>query len=121
MAGLIYIAAWLSIGVGSLCAQDLMQRVLAANDEKVVVKAIYSSSAIYLIIGIIGPLLGIAYYVYYPDLSVVDTETIIPFIGAHMLSPVFSILFFVAIFGSTHEYLFCCCTCCIFTNWLQYF
>jgi Na+/proline symporter len=92
-----YIAAWLSIGVGSLCAQDLMQRVLAAKNEKVVVKAIYSSSVIYLIIGIIGPLLGIAYYVHYPDLRVVDTETIIPFIGAHMLSPVFSILFFVAI------------------------
>jgi Na+/proline symporter len=92
-----YIAAWLSIGVGSLCAQDLMQRVLAARDEKVAVKAVYSSSIIYLILGLVGPLLGIVLYVYNPNLKVVDTETIIPWIGANMLSPVFSILFFVAI------------------------
>ena len=92
-----YIAAWLSIGVGSLCAQDLMQRVLAGKNEKVIVRACYAGAIIYITIGMIGPLLGLATFASNPHLTIADTELIIPWIGVKYLPPILTVLFVIAI------------------------
>ena len=94
---LYYIAAWLSIGVGSLCAQDLMQRVLAGKNEHVTVKACYVSGFIYITLGMIGPLLGLAMFAKHPNLTIADTELIIPWIGVHYLPPFLAVLFVIAV------------------------
>jgi len=71
-----YIGAWFSIGLGSLCAQDLALPLLSSKNEKHAAKAALFSAPIYLIIGIIGRLLGIAFYVYMPGISIAETENI---------------------------------------------
>ena len=49
-----YIGAWMSIGFGSLCSQDLMQRTLSAKDEKTSVYAGYLAGVLYLTIGTVS-------------------------------------------------------------------
>ncbi|MCD6472094.1 sodium:solute symporter family protein [Candidatus Aerophobetes bacterium] len=99
MGWLYYIAAWLSIAVGSICAQDLMQRVLAGKNETVTVRACYTSTGIYLTIGLIGPLLGIAMYAINPNLTIADTELIIPWMTAHFLPPYLAVFFVCGLFA----------------------
>ena len=94
-----YIGAWLSIGLGSLCAQDLVQPILSSKSEKDGVKASFLSAPIYLLLGIIGPLLGLVFFVYKPGIAIGETELIIPYLGSLLSNPVISIIFFIAIFS----------------------
>lgn len=90
-----YIGAWMSIGFGSLCSQDLMQRTLSAKDEKTAVYASYLAGALYLTVGLIPVLIGMIAFNLYPGLSLAETEMIMPLLAVQFLPPLLMV-FFVA-------------------------
>jgi len=73
-----YIAAWITIGLGSIPQQDIFQRVMSAKSARVAVPASYLSGAMYLTIGFIPLLIGLFGSILYPDLAEGDTQMVIP-------------------------------------------
>jgi solute:Na+ symporter, SSS family len=63
-----YARDWLVIGLGNLAGQDLIQRSLSSRDDKVAVRSAYLSGLIYMTIGMLPVLLGMAGAVILPDL-----------------------------------------------------
>ena len=57
-----YIAAWLSLGLGAIPAQDYLQRTCAAKNEDIAVKSTFVAAALYLGFGVLSPLIGVAAY-----------------------------------------------------------
>ncbi|HQJ98164.1 MAG TPA: sodium:solute symporter family protein [Thermoleophilia bacterium] len=88
-----YIGAWMSIGLGSIPAQDLMQRVLSAKSEKVACRSSYYASALYLTIGMIPVLLGIAMFEVHPELTIDQTDQILPWMAMNWLPPILAAVF----------------------------
>jgi solute:Na+ symporter, SSS family len=92
-----YIAAWMAIGFGSIPAQDLMQRLLSAKDEKTAVISSYIAGVLYLVVGMIPVLLGIAMYNVNADLTIAETEMILPWMAINFLPPVLTAVFVAAL------------------------
>ncbi len=88
-----YLGAWMSIGFGSLCSQDLMQRTLSAKDEKTAVYASYLSGFLYLTVGLIPVLIGMIAFELNPGLSIAETEMIMPMLAVKFLPPLLMVLF----------------------------
>ncbi|MCB0292907.1 MAG: sodium:solute symporter family protein, partial [Calditrichaeota bacterium] len=63
-----YLAAWITIGLGSIPQQDVFQRVMSARSENVAVRASYVGSLMYLTIAFIPLLIGLSAKVVYPEL-----------------------------------------------------
>ncbi len=63
-----YARDWLVIGLGNLAGQDLIQRSLSSRDDKVAVRSAYLSGVLYLTVGLLPVLLGMAGAVVLPDL-----------------------------------------------------
>lgn len=64
-----YARDWLVIGLGNLAGQDLIQRSLSSRDDKVAVRSAYLSGVLYLTVGMLPVLLGMAGAVILPDLA----------------------------------------------------
>ena len=92
-----YVGAWLSIGLGSIPAQDLMQRVLAAKSDKVACRSGYYAALLYLTIGMIPVMLGIAMFEVHPDLTIDATNDILPWMAMKWLPPILTAVFVAAI------------------------
>ncbi|MBI3863654.1 MAG: sodium:solute symporter family protein [Planctomycetia bacterium] len=54
-----WIAAWLTIGLGSVATQDLMQRSMSARNEATAVWGSYFAAVLYFVFGVMSPLVGI--------------------------------------------------------------
>ncbi len=54
-----YIQAWMMVGIGSLPAQDLFQRMMAPKSESMAQRASILAGVLYMVIGLIPVLLGI--------------------------------------------------------------
>ncbi len=101
LAVLLYISAWTSLSLGDVPSQVLMQRALAAKDEKTAVAGFITSGVLYLIIGMIPVLIGIAIFTS-GDLGwVVDIESqaenVLPWAAYNYLPSWASILFIVTL------------------------
>lgn len=101
LAVLLYISAWVTLSLGDVPSQVLMQRALAAKDEKTAVTGFLVSAVIYLILGMIPVLIGIAVFTAgYMD-GVVDmagqAENVLPWAAYNFLPPWASILFIVSL------------------------
>lgn len=101
LAILLYISAWTSLSLGDVPSQVLMQRALAAKDEKTAVAGFLTSGVIYLIIGMFPVMIGIAVFTS-GDLGwVVDMESqaenVLPWAAYNYLPPWASILFIVTL------------------------
>lgn len=59
MGWLYWISAWITIGFGSIATQDLMQRSMSAHNEATSVWGSYIAAFLYLVFGIMSPLIGI--------------------------------------------------------------
>lgn len=94
---LYYIGAWMSIGLGSIPAQDLMQRVLSAKSDKVAVRSSYYSAGLYLTIGMIPVMLGVAMFEVHPALTIDQTNDILPWMAMQWLPPILTAVFVAAI------------------------
>jgi len=57
-----WLAAWMSLGLGSIACQDLMQRSMSARNEATSVWGTYFAAALYFVFGIMSPLVGIMMY-----------------------------------------------------------
>jgi SSS family transporter len=92
MIGLAYyIASWMNQAIGSLSCQDLVQRSLAAKDEKTAKYASFAAGITYATLGMIGPLIGIWARLIITDIE--DPNLIIPTLALNLLpAPLFALL-----------------------------
>ncbi len=93
-----WIAAWMAIGLGSIPAQDLMQRVLSARNEKVATGASYIAGILYIVIGMMPVIVGMIYFKLNPDLTIEDAlNKILLHMAAEHLPPVLTVIFVSAL------------------------
>ncbi len=92
-----WLAAWMSIGFGSLAAQDLMQRSVAARNESVSVWGSYSAGVLYLMFGIMSPLIGIAMFKLNANIAPEETEFLLVSAAMQHLNPILVALFIAAL------------------------
>lgn len=92
MIGLAYyIASWMNQAIGSLSCQDLVQRSLAAKDEKTAKYASFAAGITYATLGMIGPLIGIWARLIITDIE--DPNLVIPTLALNLLpAPLFALL-----------------------------
>ncbi|MCO6487989.1 MAG: sodium:solute symporter family protein [Phaeodactylibacter sp.] len=96
-----YIAAWITIGLGSIPQQDVFQRVMAARSAKTAVAASYLSGFMYLTIGFIPLFIGLCGHILYPeDLHSGDTQMVIPFMVLEHSNVFLQIMFFGALLSA---------------------
>jgi len=94
-----WIAAWMTIGLGSIPQQDIFQRVMAAKDEKTTVKASYWASFLYITVAMLPLFIGLTGKLLYPDLSG-DNQMLIPNMVLRQGSLPLQILFFGALLSA---------------------
>jgi len=93
-----YIAAWLSLGLGAIPAQDYLQRTCAAKDEDTAVKATFLAGALYLGFGVLSPLIGVtAYGALGPDLEGSQTEFVLILMAMKYLPPILVAVFIASL------------------------
>ncbi len=69
-----YVAAWLTVGLGSLASQDLFQRANAAKTVKIAVRSTYFGAVLYLVMAMLPLYLGLLSMQIDPSLSAGDTQ-----------------------------------------------
>jgi SSS family transporter len=95
-----YIAAWLSLGLGAIPAQDYLQRTCAAKDETTAVKSTFVAAALYISFGVLSPLIGVvAYGALGPELEAAETEFVLISMADKFLPPIL-VAVFVAMLAS---------------------
>ena len=95
-----YLAAWMTIGLGSIPQQDIFQRVMSAKSAKVAVKASYLASGLYLTVAALPLFIALAARLLHPDLAGADEQSrqlIIPNMVMKHGSLPLQILFFGAL------------------------
>ena len=97
---LVYIAAWITIGLGSIPQQDVFQRVMAAKSEKTAVRASYLGGLMYLSIGLIPLFIGLCSKLLYPELQEGDSQMVIPQMVLQHGNMLLQILFFGALLSA---------------------
>ncbi|MCB0551789.1 MAG: sodium:solute symporter family protein [Phaeodactylibacter sp.] len=96
-----YIAAWITIGLGSIPGQDVFQRVMSARSAKTAVRASYLSGFMYLTIGAIPLFIGLCGHILYPDdVHGGDTQMVIPFMVLEHSNLFLQIMFFGALLSA---------------------
>lgn len=75
-----YITAWMTLGLGSIPSQDVLQRVLSAKSEKVAVKASFISAGVYLIVTAIPLVITLYAKVLYPEQIKNNSEALMPYL-----------------------------------------
>ncbi|MEL7119981.1 MAG: sodium:solute symporter family protein [Bacteroidota bacterium] len=95
-----YIAAWITIGLGSIPQQDIFQRVMAAKNVRTSVNASYLSGVMYLTIGMIPLFIGLCANVIYPNLQLDDSQMILPTIVMREGSLLLQVFFFGALLSA---------------------
>jgi SSS family transporter len=96
---LYYIAAWASLSLGDVSSQVLMQRALAAKTEKTAVAGFLTSGVLYLLIGMMPVMIGIAVYTtgMLADIPVTEAENILPWAAYTFLPGWAGVLLIIAI------------------------
>ena len=95
MGWFYWLAAVMAIGVGSLAAQDVNQRLMSAKSENASVYSAIASSVIYLVMGLIPVVLGMAAFALFPDLEFDDVQNKLLLIMAAEYLPVVVVIIFV--------------------------
>lgn len=72
-----YLAAWITIGLGSIPQQDVFQRVMSAKTETISVRASFLASGMYLTIAMLPLFIALSAKILHPDLPK-DNQLIIP-------------------------------------------
>lgn len=96
-----YIAAWITIGLGSIPQQDVFQRVMAARDERTAVHSSILGGFMYLSIGFMPLLIGLCGKILYPEeIAHNDPQTVLPLMVLQHGSMFLQILFFGALLSA---------------------
>ena len=100
---MFYIAAWITIGLGSIPQQDVFQRVMSAKSEKTAMRASYLSAAMYLSIAAMPLIIALCGKILYPELARGDetvTQMMIPNMVLQHGSLFLQIMFFGALLSA---------------------
>lgn len=73
-----YLAAWFTIGLGSIPQQDVFQRLMSSKSERVAQYSSYLGALMYLVIGSVPLLIVLCAQQLYPGLAAQGTEKILP-------------------------------------------
>ena len=96
-----YVAAWITIGLGSIPQQDVFQRVMAAKSERVAVRASYIAAGMYVSVGMIPLLIGLCALQLYPAVgTVADAQLTLPTVVMQHAGTGLQILFFGALLSA---------------------
>jgi Na+/proline symporter len=98
MGWFYYAAAWMAIGLGSIPAQDYLQRTCAAKNEKVAVKSTYIAALLYITFGVLSPFIGMAAYsAIGPEIAADNTQFVLISMAMKYLPPVLTAAFVAAL------------------------
>jgi Na+/proline symporter len=97
MGWLYWMAAWMAVGLGSIPTQDLMQRSMAARNEATSVWGTYFAGALYLIFGVMSPLIGIMMFKLNPNIAPENTEFLLITAAVQHLNPILTGIFIAAL------------------------
>ncbi|MGB3616729.1 MAG: sodium:solute symporter family protein, partial [Catalinimonas sp.] len=75
---LAYVAAWITIGLGSIPQQDVFQRTMAARSERTAVRAAYLGGGLYLTVAALPLFIALTARVLRPDLLAEDPQGLLP-------------------------------------------
>jgi Na+/proline symporter len=103
VAWLNYLAAWITIGLGSIPGQDVYQRVMSAKSERVAVSSAWVAGVLYITVGLMPLALAAYIRAYHPQLVLgegVDAQTAIPLFLVETLPPWLSLLFLGALLSA---------------------
>ncbi|MBN1877137.1 MAG: sodium:solute symporter family protein [Anaerolineae bacterium] len=92
-----WLAAWMAVGLGSLPAQDLMQRSMSGRNEAVAVHGTYLAGILYGAFGILSPLIGLAIFALNPTVAPEQTEFLLVSAAIDYLPPLLTALFVAAL------------------------
>lgn len=92
-----WLGAWMAIGLGSIAAQDLMQRSMSSRNEAVAVHGTYWAAILYLGFGVLSPLIGIAMFAMNPGIAPDQTEFLLVTAALQHLHPILTALFIAAL------------------------
>jgi solute:Na+ symporter, SSS family len=95
-----WVAAWMTIGLGSIPQQDIFQRVMAAKSEETSVRACYTSSLMYLSVAFLPLLICYCGRMLYPELLEKDPQMLIPSMVLQHSGIGMQILFFGALLSA---------------------
>lgn len=95
-----WVAAWMTIGLGSIPQQDVFQRVMAAKTERAAVNACYLSAGMYLSIAFLPLIIGYGGRLLYPELMQGDVQMMIPAMVLQHGSLTLQVLFFGALLSA---------------------
>jgi solute:Na+ symporter, SSS family len=73
-----YIAAWITVGLGSIPQQDIFQRVMASKDANTAVRSSILAGCLYLTVALLPLIIALISSQLYPELLNQDTKLIIP-------------------------------------------
>lgn len=100
MPVLHWVAAWITIGLGSIPQQDIFQRVMSVRSEKAAVRASWISGGMYLTIAMIPLAIVLFGRHLYPELITDNDQGFLPaLVLAHSSLPV-QVLFFGALLSA---------------------
>ena len=95
-----YLAAWITIGLGSIPQQDVFQRFMSAKDERTAVRSGYMGSVMYLTIGFIPLFIGLCAKMLHPELIEDDPQKLLPVMALKYSSLFIQVLFFGAVLSA---------------------
>ncbi len=95
-----YLAAWITIGLGSIPQQDIFQRVMASKDADTALKSSIWAGVLYLTVALLPLFIALASKSLYPQLMQGDTKMIIPNMVLQHAPMWIQILFFGALISA---------------------
>ncbi|SDK03786.1 sodium:solute symporter family transporter [Natronincola ferrireducens] len=93
---LLYLGAWLGVGLGDTNCTTLTQRILAAKDEKTATYGFLTSGVLYLFLGLIPATIGIALYTWGIRVRPDNAEYLLLWATSHFLPSWGGVLFVLA-------------------------
>jgi len=94
---LAWIAAWMTIGLGSIPQQDVYQRVMSAKSAAIAKWASISAGILYFTIALIPLTLGLIARIKYPELVINDPQQLLPTLILDKTSVITQIFYFGAL------------------------
>ncbi len=97
---LAWVAAWVTIGLGSIPQQDVYQRVMSAKSATIAKWASISAGFMYFTIALIPLTLGLIARAKYPELVISDPQQLLPTLILGNASAITQIFFFGALLSA---------------------
>ena len=100
MSWMHYVAAWMTIGLGSVPQQDVFQRVMAAKSERTAIQSTMVAAGLYLTVAMLPLFIALSAKTLYPELLNGDVQDVIPnMVLLHSNLPI-QVLFFGALISA---------------------